>query len=216
MAPPRDGAEDYLSAARDSRVETELRYADRIDPDLLTDENPEIEPAAPPRSAPSLRIEGGFGVFLMIALVTILLFLWLRFGGSGALLSATPRESDGAQEAPEAWKIGSDETAMDGRSLLDRIRAMPDRREALVHLLRHALLAAGDEAQVRFARSDTEREAFARLPEGWRHRDLLRLLLRAAELAHYGGRPVSEEAFENALQQGAAILGPRRGGAAHG
>ncbi len=213
--PPRAANQDYVTAARDARIQTDMRYADHISAAYLTGDNPNIQPTTPSRAPSPVRIEGGFGVFLMVALIVLLLFLWLRFGGTGALLSASPKDNDGAPTAPDAWQISKDEAAMEGQNLIDRIRAMPDRRAALVHLLRHALLAAGEDSQTRFARSDTEREAFARLPEGWRHRDMLRFILRAAELAHYGGRPVSEEAFETALQQGAAILGTGQRGRHH-
>ena len=209
VEPPRGATgQSYSDAISGQRIQSDARYSDETDPAFFVNDETAIRPTSQPRDMPQIR--GGTGVFIVIALVAVMLFLWLRFGGTGALLSAAPKETDGATTAPEAWKIGADEAAMDGLSLLDQIRAMPDRRAALVRLLRHALLAAGSDSQTRFARSDTEREAFARLPSSWRHRQILGLLLRAAELAHYGGRAVSEDAFEKALEQGALILGSRR------
>ncbi len=96
---------------------------------------------------------------------------------------------------------------MDGQALIDRLAAMKDRREALARLLRHCLLAAGEMSDTRFARSDTERDAFARLPAGFQHHDALRALLRDSELAHYGGRPVSEDVFMRNLELGRILLG---------
>lgn len=209
VEPPRGTAgESYSRAISGRRIQSEALYSDETDPAFFVNGDTAIRPTSQPREMPQLR--GGTGVFIVIALIVVMLLLWLRFGGTGALLSAAPKEADGATTAPEAWKIGADEAAMDSLSLLDQIRAMPDRRAALVRLLRHALLAAGSDSQTRFARSDTEREAFARLPASWRHRQLLGLLLKATELAHYGGRTVSEDAFEQALDQGAMILSRQR------
>ena len=210
VKPPRGEAGGaYLEATEGHRITSDAAYSDETDPSFFSEEEIKIRPTSQPRQ--SIRLEGGSGIFIVVALVLLMLFLWLRFGGTGALLSKEPKETDGATTAPEAWKIGTDEANLDALSLLDQIRAMPDRRAALVRLLRHALLAAGSDSQTRFARSDTEREAFARLPGSWRHRQLLAVLLRATELAHYGGRAVSEDAFEQALEQGSLILGQRGG-----
>jgi len=211
MTAPRGAqSEAYQATARKQGINTDAIYAKSIN--VGAAEVP-IRPTPPTRNAPALRVEGGWGVFFVIAAFLILLLLWLRFGGSGALLSADPAEVKERTKAPEGWRIGDAETTLDTRSLLEQIRAMPDRRAALVRLLRHALLAAGNDSSTRFARSDTEREAFRRLPKGWRHLEGLAILLRAAELAHYGGRDVSEDAFSQALDHAAAILGTgqRRG-----
>lgn len=149
---------------------------------------------------------GGFGVFLVVVVLATALLLWLKFGGSGVLLDRAPSEDARRQEAPESWNIGPRDNLGTTQDLLDRLAAMPDRGAALVFLLRHCLLAAATATGTRFARSDTERRAFRRLPDHWSHHGGLETILRRTELAHYGGRPVAEDAFQNALSAGRAIL----------
>ncbi|MFU1476227.1 hypothetical protein ACM25N_00325 [Roseovarius sp. C7] len=210
-APRSEMADRYREQTATRRIETRATYVRDLGSLDLTSE--------PSRT--SLRqtydrepmFSGGTGMIILFAALLALLLLWLRFGGTGTLLTRAPKDSDGrGKTVPAAWKIDADEAATDQQSLMDQLRAMPDRRAALVRLLRHALLAAGTACDTRFARSDTEREAFARLPGGWRYRATLAELLKAAELAHYGGRDVSEEGFEAALAQGAAILQQARPG----
>lgn len=107
--------------------------------------------------------------------------------------------------APDYWRIDA-EAARNPGGLLAHLAALPDRREAMVQLLRHCLLQASDESDTRFARADTEREAFARLPQSWRYHDALHQLLRDAELVHYGGRDVTEEVFQRALDLSGTML----------
>ena len=132
--------------------------------------------------------------------------------GTGALLRREPREIKDSARPPASWQMGADEASLDAGSLMAQLRGMNDRRAALVRLLRHALMAAAQGSGTRFARADTEREAFARLPSGWRHHDALAAILRQAELAHYGGREVSDEAFARMLECGQAVLAAGRGG----
>lgn len=211
-APRGETAERYLEAARAQRLETRAEYLSDLGSLSLTGDNRRIEPR---RRDPGVKLEGGTGAVILVVVLLALLLLFLRFGGTGTLLSRTPKDKDGKTiDAPESWKIDADEAATDQQSLLAQLRAMPDRRAALVRLLRHVLLAAGTACETRFARSDTEREAFARLPGDWKYRGTLADILKAAELAHYGGREVSDDGFEEALSQGATIL--RLGEMRHG
>ena len=95
-------------------------------------------------------------------------------------------------------------------TLLDQIRAMGDRREALILLLRHSLLSAADATDVRFARVDTERDALRRLPKEWRHFSELDFILRETEWVHYGGRSIEDDIFTRCLEAGEKILGKGR------
>lgn len=149
---------------------------------------------------------GGFGVFLVVVVLIAALLLWLKFGGSGVLLARAPGESAERQDAPAGWNIEPRDNAGTTQDLLDRLAAMQDRSAALVLLLRHCLLAAATATGTRFARSDTERRAFRRLPDRWSHHGGLETILRRTELAHYGGRPVAEDVFQNALAAGRVIL----------
>lgn len=202
-APRSDLSQAYDDATARYPLDSEAIYAVELTGDLS-------EGAAAPRQRrdrpEGAGLKGGAGVFAVILALLIALLLWMKFGGAGILLSGEPREIRQKQKAPEGWKIAGDEADLDARTLLQRISGMADRRDALVRLLRHCLLFAGEDSDTRFARSDTEREAFRRLPEGWRHRPALATLLRDAELAHYGGRDVGDETFARALELGRGML----------
>lgn len=157
------------------------------------------------------RLNGGISTALVLVLVLGVLVLLIRFGGSGALVQRRPDGRPSATATPDAWNITEVERAGDAGDLLRQIAAMPDRRAALVRLLRHCLLRAADDCGTRFLRADTERAAFRRLPPGWSRHEALGQILRDAELANYGGRPVDEGRFAGLLDLGRAILTARRG-----
>lgn len=205
-APRSDLSKAYDDATARYPLDRQAIYAEELTGDLS-------KGAAAPRQRrdragdEGIRLGGGGGgVLAVILALLIALLLWMKFGGAGILLSGEPREIRQKQKAPESWKIAGDEADLDAQTLLQRISAMADRRDALVRLLRHCLLFAGEDSDTRFARSDTEREAFRRLPEGWQHRPALATLLRDAELAHYGGRDVGDETFAHALELGRGML----------
>lgn len=155
---------------------------------------------------------------MVLALLLIMgaLIGWAKFGGGGALLARAPRKDlPDAAPAPESWKLSAEDIARTPQDLLAHLAAMPDRGAALALLLRYCLMAAGAVTETRFARSDTERRAFARLPQSYAHHAPLSAILHAAELAHYGGRAVAEDRFAEILASGRPIL-TERGGAAHG
>jgi hypothetical protein len=169
---------------------------------------------AAPLSHPHSGLQGpgvtlGFGsgqVWGVVLALVVGIALWLRFGGSGVLFARAPARERPVTEAPDHWRADLSDGAQGPADLLRRIAAMQDRRAALVRLLRHCLLRAGQECQTRFARADTEREAFGRVPSAWRSHQALGVLLRGAELAHYGGRPVDDAGFDQALAVGRDIL----------
>lgn len=197
--------------ARRSGSRSGMTYADGLSGDLASGYK------APPKrqeepSELNLPIWGGSGggVYLALALCVGALLIWLRFGGAGNLLKARPKvdQRPEPQAAPEAWAIHADDLAMGPEALIRRLLALPDRGQAAAGLLRHSLLAAANETQIRLARSDTERQAFDRLPRDWRQYGGLKTLSQLAELAHYGGRPVSDEVIEQLAQIARAILIP--------
>ncbi len=203
--PPRGArSSDYLELTRRKAIKSNIDYVTELEGNLMSgrasareiDVKREFDPIT----------FNGFGALLAFLVIVGLLLMWLKFGGSGTLLARDPRADRVVESAPQAWKIRSEDMNLDPRSLLARIAGMKDRTEAMVYLLRHSLLAAARATEIRFARSDTERSAMARLPKSWRHHGVLRGLLQETELAHYGGRPVSEEDFKRAMQAGETIL----------
>ena len=209
--PTGETSAQYGRVAAKARVRTSVVYASELEGDLRgtparQNETPRVRT---PRERPAMDL-GGFGVVVAIGLVVALLMLWLKFGGGGALLAREPRDDTRRKHAtPDAWKMNETD-AKDADGLLAQIAQMKDRTAAMVLLLRHCLLAAARATDARFARSDTERLAFGRLPHHWSHRARLESMLHYTELVHYGGREVAEDRFEDALDSARRILGERR------
>lgn len=208
-APDSDIARAYQDAQRRSGNRITATYAEKLAGDLPLDAA--YRPPQPDGPRDSRPLLSGMTAWLaVVALVVILLALWLRFGGSGTLLAGTPKDIRQKPIDPEGWSMAQDQT-LPMSDLLAEIAAMPDRRAALVRLLRHCLLQAGAATDTRFARSDTEREALRRLPEAWSGRPGLAGILTTTELAHYGGRAVSEDAFAASLATARALFVTRQG-----
>jgi len=146
----------------------------------------------------------GTGIAIVVGVICLLIFLFLKFGGAGGLLSADPSERAKKRRKKKAWGLTAETEDVD--DVVAQIRAMTDRKAAMILLLRHCLLQASQETNVNFRRSDTEREALGRLPTSWRKFDLLGQILRATELVHYGGRAIGDDPFESIVAQGETIL----------
>jgi hypothetical protein len=205
--PRPPAATAYTDAAAGAKVETDVTYARQVTGDLSEGYD---APAAQGRrsSEPLLRptVSRGVMVALVVLLIVGLLFLWLRFGGGGMLFARAPQDET-PRPAPDAWKAATAGDVAAPGDALARIAAMADRRAAMIELLRYSLQVAASRTSVRFARSDTEREALRRLPGSWPGFTMLRQLLRDTELAHYGGRPVTEDRFQQALTAARTHLG---------
>lgn len=209
--PPRSPvADQYRAQAATRGVQTDATYASKIDGKLRSDgrfvapKKSAADPEYAPRSLP-----GGWGMILVIAAVLAALALWLRFGGAGALLSQGPGELAPPPVAPQGWALPPTQDLAAGGDIFASIRAMADRRAAMVVLLRTSLMQAATNSGTRFARSDTEREALRRLPQTIMGRSVLGDLLREAELAHYGGRDVSEATLQLCIDRARAVFGPK-------
>ena len=208
QAPNGVTSQTYRDFAQRKSARVKVQYVTDLDGNLASGRSTQRSFEVRDRVAP--LDFNGYGALFAALLVIGLLFLWLKFGGSGALLAREPREETTKDAVPHNWRITRDDLDQDTRSLMARIAAMTDRTEALVYLLRYSLLAGAQATEVRLARSDTERSAMARLPRTWPHRDALSTLLVKAELAHYGGRPVSDSDFERAMEIGRTILRGKR------
>lgn len=205
--PGGETADAYRALAARYSVRTDPAYVTVLDGTLTSgqQQTPRPDGRDARREMPDLNL-GGVGVLLIVILVIGGVFLWLKFGGAGTLLNREPSEM-APQQAPAGWDIAGTNAGQDPRSLIEHIAAMADRNEAMVLLLRQCLLTGAQQTETRFARSDTERRAFRRLPRSWRFHEGLGELLRNAELAHYGGRPVSDAAFHASIALGRSILG---------
>ncbi|NBZ86614.1 hypothetical protein [Stagnihabitans tardus] len=197
LPPPRGPEGEAIAAQMEAQgIDSRMTYAGSA-------ENIAKPKPPPPPDAPRIA-GGGASAYWVLGLLAVALILILRFGGAGVLTRRKPEEG-APVTAPEHWQVERD---IAPSSLLEQIANMTDRKAALVRLLRHCLLKAAEDSRTRLARADTEREAFSRLPG---EKPQLRLILQAAELAHYGGRPVSDAGFSAALDAGRRILGGAHG-----
>lgn len=206
LEPPRSAEARALAAkAEAAGIATRMVYA-RVATGAAKPA-PSLEPSPQPVFIPRF---GSGSVWVVVLLLIAAIALWLRFGAGGVLMAPTSKDAPKPATAPDHWLIPDSDLIRSPASLLEQIATMSDRRAALIRLLRHCLLRAGVDNQTRFARSDTEREAFARLPRTWSRQEPLAVILQSAELAHYGGRPVADDDFTAALDAGRAILGGGR------
>lgn len=197
VAPEDEVGKKYQQDVASSRVETEVGYIDHTTEDLLADKEPKLEV--------DLTHEGfEFNLVWAFALLALLLFLFLKYGSSGNLFTRDRSKKLRSNQLNQNWELA--EESVSPSNLLAQVRSMADRRGALILLLRHSLLSAGSATNVRFARTDTEREAFGRVPEQWPYFSDLHVILRASELGHYGGRVIDDDVFDQCLSAGAKIL----------
>ena len=206
--PPRSAvADQYRDEVTGQGVQTDATYAAKLDGKLRNDGRfvPPKKSAEPyDYTAPSLS--GSFGILLVFAVLLAAVALWLRFGGGGALLAKGPGDIAQKPVAPQGWALPDPGALPVGGDIFAVIRAMTDRRAAMVLLLRTSLMQAATSSGTRFARSDTEREALRRLPPTLPGRSVLGDLLREAELAHYGGREVTEDTLHRSIDRARALF----------
>lgn len=187
-----------------NRLQTELVYIDRLDGEIPLDGK------APPASqeddnAPT-ELSDAFRLAMRIALaIAVVTFLVLLYRNRGWLAERFDGLQPGQRpRSKPATRQSSDDTL--DPALIARLRAMTDRRAALVELLREALRAAAEQNGMRMGRSETARELLRRLPRGWHHLPALRSIVMAEELVQFGGRPLADATFETCLTQATPIL----------
>lgn len=201
--PPVGESSAAYQAAVAGRAQVQATYATEVHGGRLT-----VDSRAPQADLPQLRppvLTGNGALLAVVGLLALGLVLWLRFGGGG-ILAGAPKPDRPRPQAPAAWNMAGPADHLTGEALLADIAAMPDRRAAMVRLLRHCLLRAAEVTGTRLARSDTERRVLARLPASLPWAPDLSGLLGRAELAHYGGREVSEGDFAASLATARALL----------
>lgn len=209
---PAGTAESYKEQCLKNGLRCTLTYPEG--PTQAKQEAPE-PPKLRPESMSSVPALSGFlGVVVVLIVLVAVIVLWMMFGSGGVLLSRAPMTTQPSQsEKPDDWKDNAPDASARPRDFLAQIAAMPDRREALVQLLRQCLLQSAKRTGTRVLRSDTERTVFVRLPKKMEHRDELKHLLMQTELIHYGGHVPAESDFSNLLRKAQPLLSS--GGSAH-
>ncbi|MEM1268108.1 MAG: DUF4129 domain-containing protein [Pseudomonadota bacterium] len=209
LEPPRDEA--YRDAVRWRGLQHEIRYVDELDGEIPLDGSDLPEPPRPTTEAPdgALTAAEVTGRTLLIAVLIGALALAVLKGGAAARLFGSP----GARRArpmPSEPDTESEELSQIPPSDLARIRAMPDRRAALIALLHLTLSAAARQNGLRLRRAETARDFLRRLPRGWGGLAALRQIVMAEELVQFGGRPVSADSLETCIASAERILSGAR------
>lgn len=201
----------YEQAIRFSRLQSDLVYIDRLDGPIPL----EGLPLGSGAEAPPGENDGGTELFeasqviSRVALGILALFLAVTLiksrRGLMHRLGRSPVDGAGAGAGSEAPAI-PDLPAENHMELIERLRAMKDREQALVALIEAALATAANQNRLRLGRSETARELLRRLPGSWPHITGLRRLVMTEELVQFGGRPLAETTFEDCLRRALPIL----------
>lgn len=200
----------YEDAIRYSRLQSDLVYIDRLDGPIPMNDLPLRRPpevAEDGRDAGAQLFEAS-QVVSRVALGILLLFLAVALVKSrrGLMhrLGRTEGGSAGANGGPAPPP--ADPAAENHMALIERLRAMQDRQQALVALIEATLASAADQNRLRLGRSETARDLLRRLPRSWPHLAQLRRLVMTEELVQFGGRPLPETTFEDCLRRALPIL----------
>lgn len=204
---PRDAmGQSRADALSDAGLQARIVYLQKFDGSIEQKDPPKVatnKPVAP-------LISGLMAMALVVGALIAALGLWVYISGGALWAPETATDANKAVQAPKGWGE-SEADLLENRSLA-QIAQMSDRRAAVVRLLRLCLLHAAEATKTGFKRSDTERDAFGRVPLHWSGLDYLKRLLIVAELAHYGGRSVDEATFQTLIEGAREILPRQRGG----
>ncbi|MEM8550759.1 MAG: hypothetical protein AAGF45_00120, partial [Pseudomonadota bacterium] len=207
-APERETAVRYRDATARHRLNDGVTYYDplRPAPELRADRRAERMVNERDGVTIGLPDRGFWSIVFAVIFLTVVFFAF-RFGLRPNIVISSPQEGRRAK----VRRIGA--PGASGRpgggavpSGLEKIAAIADRREALVALAQAVLARALDANGLLPGRSWTMRDAVARIPAAWPHRERLASLAFASEVAHFGGRDVSEPAFQAHLADATEIL----------
>lgn len=186
----QESGTDYLRSIRVRRIDADVSYYNPSapPPELTTRQEPEALPDDEGR-----RIELDLpSALISTAILIAILFVFYRFGGG---ISVSLRQgSDNARRDGVGTVSMLDE---DGATMeLQGILGLKDRQAALILLAQKALSVAVAANGVLFQRSWTARDALRRVQGQPDQIAALRALVLDSERVQFGGRDISEEAFQ--------------------
>lgn len=195
---------DYKRQTRFTRLQTDVVYIDRLTGQIPMD-GVTLRPADVPEDEQTGGVsQTGSRWLLFLALSGLLLILFAKRRELRAIFRRAPAPATRAPHAVNTAEVSPAHLP----GLLGEIAAMPDRQAALLRLIGVALPAAARANGLRHASSETARDLLSRLPSEWPHRDKLRQIVMTEELVQFGGRRLSEPAFQACLQSAQSILAP--------
>lgn len=198
-----DSGSEYLKSIRWRGINPEVSYFDPSAPPPNLDTKQEPERISTEREGQELSGRWTTGL-IAAALLALVLYLFLRFGGGLAVSLKRDTENPmrgrakGQAETPVwAERLGT----------LDEILRMRDRRRALILLAQTALAKTVAANGVLMQRSWTARDALRHIPATQQHLDDLRALVLASERVQFGGRDVTEDEFRRHADGCRTLLG---------
>lgn len=187
----------YLRAIRLRGIDTEVAYFDpsRPSPSLETQQKVTPPPAETDRK---VSFDDDWLIYVICgAILALVLYFAVKFGGATALTFRSDAENPSRKVDRQNDLLGD---LARSEPDLQSIIAQPDRRIALVQLMLLVLRRAASDTDLRIQQSWTVRDALRHLPRSWPHLAVLRHISKAAELARFGGRDVTEDEFKTHLQ----------------
>ncbi|MEM8788020.1 MAG: DUF4129 domain-containing protein [Pseudomonadota bacterium] len=198
----RNGA--YSRTVLFERLQTDVVYVDTLVGEIPID-GVRLPPPPEPRAEPEGDGSGAtlFTRILLAITATALLVLAIRHRH---LLTDHLRGGTRPRTRAEtAEPVAAPGPQIDA-GLIDRLRAMPDRKAALIELVKAVLGAAALQNGLRLGRAETARGFTRRLPRSWPHTGDAQALVKVGELVQFGGRPLSRQVLEDCLNRARPIL----------
>jgi hypothetical protein len=197
--PRAQAGETYRRAVRGGRVRTDLVYLKPEADESLPTETPE-----PQRELawPDLNWNRIVTIAVTVMILVAIAVFAMRFAPRTTISMSAPEDSARRDRRRRRDGTSPTATAADGAvgpDFLDRLRAMPDRKQALILLLRRALERALEIHGMTLGRSQTAREILRKLPRSWDHYAALSRLVGFEERVQFGGRDLPEPVFQESL-----------------
>jgi uncharacterized integral membrane protein len=205
LEPVGERDENYLRTLSGSRTNADVTYL-RPSADFKPDEAVRIDvPERADEQRDDMASRWVIGLIFGAFLVVVLLILW-RYGNTISVSFNAPTQ--GRRETNEAG-LSVETSEIAGQPMdqfLESLRAMKDRREALILLVSRALERAAEANDVRLGRAQTARDVVRVLPKSWSQIGTLRRLVREVEVVHFGGRDLTEDTWEECLRAALPIF----------
>ncbi len=197
--PRTPSGEAYRQAVRGGRAKIDLVY---LKPEA--DETLPRDAAKPEPQTNATELEWDRIVLIAITaaiLIAIAIFA-SQFAPKTTISMSSPEDGTRGEASRRRRRAEPADTPGDlatGGDFLDRIRAMPDRKQALILLLKRALERALEIHGMTLGRSQTAREILRKLPRTWDHYAALSRLVGFEERVQFGGHDLPEPVFQESL-----------------
>jgi hypothetical protein len=206
---------EYEDAVSGKRLQTDVLYV-RPGVDFRADQQVEVDVPEPVQEVdPGITTSRWFWGIIFAIILGVVIAIVISQGGAigvsfGAKADETRRRPDEAPAEPDPYDA-LNRQPMD--QFLQSLKVMKDRRMALILLVSRALERAADSNNVRLGRAQTARDVIRILPRSWQHLQVLRGLVRQAEVVHFGGRDVSEDQWQECFDAAMPIFDAGRAAA---